>query len=227
MLNSTHHWYPINSSFFQTIPVHNQNTSPFWNPLYAIIHKYIIHFIAVRPKRTRAVPEWLCPLLSTLSLSFFPCLQKAGRIPRNHVGASRIAHVFRVFLFFYFSLSLRLPPLFLSQSFYFSRDSHFGRTGGGLEGEEDSLSLEDPADYTDVGLQARSVPRLSYTQRRKCWNSSGANSTTKDECRGCLDKSIISSARVVPVWNTLRMRVYAEQFGNCINSDNLYTLWNR
>lgn len=107
--------------------------------------------------------------------------------------------VSRVPFFLFLSLSLRLPPLFLSQSFYFSRDSHLGRTGGGLEGEEDSLSLEDPADYTDVGLQARSVPRLSYTQRRKCWNSSGANSTTKDECRGCLDKSIISSARVVPV----------------------------
>lgn len=220
MLNSTHHWYPINWSFFQTIPVHNQNTSPFWNPLYAIIHKYNIHLVSREYVQsvleTRAVPEWLCPLLSTLSLSFFPCLQKADRIPRNHVGASRIAHVFRVFLFFYFSLSLRLPPLFFIAVVLFLARFTPRADWRWIGGGGDSLSLEDPADYTDVGLQARSVPRLSYTQRRKCWNSSGANSTTKDECRGCLDKSIISSARVVPVWNTLRMRVYVRklhQFG--------------
>lgn len=106
--------------------------------------------------------------------------------------------VSRVTFFLFLSLSTPPPSFFIAVVLFLARftpRADWRWIGGG----GDSLSLEDPADYTDVGLQARSVPRLSYTQRRKCWNSSGANSTTKDECRGCLDKSIISSARVVPV----------------------------
>lgn len=228
MLNSTHHWYPINSSFFQTIPVHNQNTSPFWNPLYAIIHKYNIHLVAREYVQsvleTRAVPEWLCPLLSTLSLSFFPCLQKADRIPRNHVGASRIAHVFRVFLFFYFSLSLYASPLFFYRSRFISREIH---TSGGLA-----------VDWRGRRLV---VTRGSHRLHR-CWITGALGAAIKLHSGGNVGTRAEQIRRQrmnvagASISRLFRPRVLcpfeircacAFTFGNCINSDNLYTLWNR
>lgn len=109
-----------------------------------------------------STPADFIPVLLPLS----SCLQKAERIPRNHVGASRGSPT--CFACPSLSLSLSASPLllFLSRRFI-SREIHTSgrlKDGGGRERErEDSLSLEDPTDYTDVGLQARSVPRLSYT----------------------------------------------------------------
>lgn len=78
------------------------------------------------------------------------------RIPRNHVGASRIAHVCFASPFLFLSLSLP-PPLFVAVVL-FLREIY---TSGGRGWKEDSsLSLEDS---TDVGLQARPMQRLSYT----------------------------------------------------------------
>ena len=79
-----------------------------------------------------STPADFIPVLLPLS----SCLQKAERIPRNHVGASRGSPT--CFACPSLSLSFSLcfaPPSFFIASFYFSRDSHLGQTEG-WRGEE-------------------------------------------------------------------------------------------